>query len=47
MRGRRCWSGPPPHLAESGFGVFAALDEERLGLLGDLLGELRRDPLEA
>jgi DNA-binding MarR family transcriptional regulator len=32
------------HLAESGFGVFAALDEERLAQLGDLLGELRREP---
>ena len=32
------------HLAESGFGVFAALDDERLGQLGDLLDELRREP---
>ena len=32
------------HLAEAGFGVFAALDDERLALLGDLLGELRREP---
>ncbi len=32
------------HLAESGFGVFAALDEERLVHLADLLDELRRAP---
>ena len=31
-------------LAESGVGVFAALDEERLAQLGDLLDELRREP---
>ena len=43
-KGRALVERAAEHLAESGFGVFAALDEERLAQLGDLLDELRREP---